>query len=57
MNNRLAGPYKCKQVQGIAWYLSLSQSERPAFPRHTRSACVNLIPKAVNVLHNGTYDI
>ena len=21
MNNRLAGLYKCKQVQGIAWYI------------------------------------
>ena len=55
MNTRLAGSYKTgtryRMVQ-----LYLSQSGSAAFPSHTRSECVNLI-HAVNILHNGTFDI
>ena len=58
MNNRLYGPYKCKTgARYRVVQLSLSQSGRAAFPRHTISACINLIPEAVNMLHNGTSDI
>ena len=53
MNNRLDGTYKCKTVTRYrVVQLSLSQSGSAAFPRHTLSACVNLIPEAVNMLHN-----
>ena len=40
MNNRLAGPYKCKTgARYRVGKLSLSQSGRAVFPSHTRSAC------------------
>ena len=66
MNNRLAGPYKCKTGAqyidikkdifiSVARYrvvqLSLSQSVKAEFPRHTRSAYVKLIPEAVNICY------
>ena len=57
MNNRLAGPYKCKTGKRYRVVkLSLSQSGKAVFPSHTCSACVKLI-HAVNMLHNGTSDI